>query len=149
MIFRSIASLSREFVQAMTPAAVVMIGLIVYTGFAIPVNYMLGWARWINYLNPIAYAFESLVINEFTGRDFACSAFVPSGPSYANVQGNQHVCSTVGAQPGSNVVNGDAFIAESYSYYLAHKWRNFGILLAFMFTFLGVYLAATGASCLK
>jgi len=67
MIFRSIAALSRQFVQAMTPAAVIMVGLIVYTGFAIPVNKMRGWSRWINYIDPIAYGFESLMVNEFSG----------------------------------------------------------------------------------
>ena len=144
MIFRSIASLSREFVQAMTPAAVIMIGLIVYTGYAIPVNYMLGWARWINYINPIAYAFESIVINEFSGRTFECSTFVPSGPGYANIQPDQQVCSTVGSQAGSSYVVGETYIEESFSYHHSHKWRNFGILLAFMFAFLAVYIIATG-----
>lgn len=58
MIFRTIASASRTFTQAMTPTTVLMLGLIIFTGFALPVPYMLGWSRWINYLNPIAYGFE-------------------------------------------------------------------------------------------
>jgi ATP-binding cassette subfamily G (WHITE) protein 2 (PDR) len=27
--------------------------LVLYTGFAIPTQYMLGWISWIRYLNPI------------------------------------------------------------------------------------------------
>ena len=130
----------------MTPAAVIMIGLIVYTGYAIPVNYMRGWARWINYINPIAYAFESIVVNEFHGRDFDCSLFVPAGPGYADATGTQRVCSAVGSQPGQTFVNGDDYINTQFSYFHDHKWRNYGILLAFMFFFLGVYIAATGMS---
>ena len=40
MIFRTIASASRTFIQAMTPTTVLMLALVIYTGFAIPVNYV-------------------------------------------------------------------------------------------------------------
>lgn len=142
MVFRSIAALSRQFVSAMTPAALIMVGLIVYTGFAIPVTKMRGWSRWINYINPIAYGFEALMINEFHDRDYACSQFVPTGPGY-NPGGINSVCGVVGAQPGQNFVNGDIYLAISYQYYHAHKWRNVGILFGFMIFFAFVYLLAT------
>jgi len=143
MIFRSIAALSRQFVSAMTPAAVIMVALIIYTGFAIPVTLMRGWARWINYINPIGYAFESLMINEFAGSDFTCSQFVPSGPGYENVPATARACSVQGAQLGLNYVDGTTYIETAYAYYPIHKWRNIGILFAFMIFFLGVYLVAT------
>jgi ATP-binding cassette subfamily G (WHITE) protein 2 (PDR) len=63
MVFRSIASLSRTLTQALAPAAVLLLALVIYTGFAITVPYMPGWSRWINYLDPLAYAFESLMVN--------------------------------------------------------------------------------------
>ncbi|WRT64451.1 uncharacterized protein IL334_001383 [Kwoniella shivajii] len=145
MIFRTIGSVSRQFVAAMTPASIIMIGLVVYTGFAIPVTYMRGWSRWINYIDPIAYAFESLMINEFHGRDFSCSSFVPSPliPGYADVGATNRVCSTVGSVAGASSVNGDTYLAVSYAYYHSHKWRNFGILLLFMFFFFATYIGAT------
>lgn len=142
--FRSIASLSRTLTQALAPAAVLILALIIYTGFAIPVNYMHGWSRWINYLNPIAYAFESLMINEFHDREFSCSIFIPSGPSYASATGTERICSSVGSVAGSSYVNGDAYINSAYQYYHSHKWRNLGILIAFMFGLMAVYLVATG-----
>lgn len=148
MVFRSIAAVSRQFVQAMTPAAVIMIGLVVYTGFVIPVNYMHGWARWINHINPIAYAFEALMLNEFHGRDFECSQLVPSGPGYTNVTGNEQACNSIGSVAGSTIVNGDSYLNTAFRYYDTHRWRNFGILLSFMFVFLIVYLVATGRSTL-
>jgi len=83
------------------------------------------------------------MINEFHGREFPCSQFVPSGGPYANVAGNERVCSTVGSQAGSNFVNGDTYLRVSYSYLHSHKWRNFGILIAFLVGFLAVYLIAT------
>lgn len=55
MFFRTIASVSRTLSQAMTPAALLNLAIVMYTGFAIPTRYMHGWSRWINYLDPVAY----------------------------------------------------------------------------------------------
>ena len=57
MIFRTIASASRSLSQAMVPAAVIILALIVFTGFVIPVGYMLPWCRWINYLGKPPFSF--------------------------------------------------------------------------------------------
>ena len=125
MLFRTIASVSRTLSQAMAPAAVLILAIVIYTGFALPVPNMRGWARWINYLDPVAYGFESLMINEFSGRVFACSpeAFVPMGPSYTNVSALERVCSVVSAVAGSDTVDGGAYIESSYLYTHSHKWR--------------------------
>jgi ABC-type multidrug transport system fused ATPase/permease subunit len=144
MMFRTIASVSRTLSQAMAPAAVLILAIVIYTGFALPVPYMHGWARWINYLDPVAYAFESLMINEFVGRDFSCAnSFVPSGAGYTDITPQQQVCSAVGAVAGSNVVHGVDYLGSAYQYYPAHKWRNLGILIAFMVGLCTIYLVAT------
>ncbi|KAI1833391.1 hypothetical protein DTO006G1_6434 [Penicillium roqueforti] len=143
MFFRSIASLTRSLVQALAPAAILILGLAMYTGFTIPVHYMLGWARWIAYINPISYGFESLMINEFHNRDFICVNYVPSGPGYTDVGTHNRVCSTVGSVPGQPYVNGDDYIESAYGYTASHKWRNIGIIFAFMFALMVVYLIAT------
>ncbi|KAI4786745.1 hypothetical protein E4T44_13802, partial [Aureobasidium sp. EXF-8845] len=70
MLFRTIASVSRTLSQAMAPAAILILAIVIFTGFTIPTRYMLGWSRWINYLDPVAYGFEALMINEFHGRDY-------------------------------------------------------------------------------
>lgn len=112
---------------------------------------MLGWSRWMNYIDPIVrrcppptlslalttltlilaqgYGFEALMVNEFHGRIFPCAAFVPAGPGYEGATGLDRVCSTVGSVPGSNFVNGDDYINTSYDYYVGHKWRNVGIII--------------------
>ena len=48
----------------MAPAAVLMLLLMIYAGFTLPVPYMHPWLRWFNYINPVGYSFESLMINE-------------------------------------------------------------------------------------
>lgn len=148
MLFRTIASVSRTLSQAMVPTAIIILALVIFTGFAIPVNYMLGWCRWINYIDPIAYGFEALIINEFSNRNFTC----PSSqliPTYGSLAVNTKVCSTVGALPGQDYVSGDAFMEQSYQYRASHKWRNVGIIIAFMGFFMFTYLAATEAVTAK
>jgi ABC-type multidrug transport system permease subunit/ABC-type multidrug transport system ATPase subunit len=143
MFFRSIASCSRSLVQALTPAAILILGLIMYTGFTIPTGYMLGWSRWISYIDPVGYGFESLMINEFHNRDFTCVTYVPSGPGYENATGLNRACSTVGSVPGQPFVNGDVYIDSAFQYVHGHKWRNIGILFAFVFGLMFVYVGAT------
>ena len=95
-LFRTIGSATKSLSQAMTPASILLLALTIFTGFVIPTPKMLGWCRWINYLDPIGYAFEALIANEFHGRDFDCSQFVPSGPGYPT-SGDSIICSVVGA----------------------------------------------------
>lgn len=142
MLFRSIGALSRTLAGAMAPAAVFILALVIYTGFTVPIRDMHPWFRWINYVDPVAYAFESLMINEFSSRRFPCSTFVPFGPEYVGVGGNNSVCKAVGGTPGETFIDGDAYINTSFSYYHSHLWRNLGILIAMIIGFCGVYLVA-------
>ncbi|KAF1829254.1 hypothetical protein BDW02DRAFT_177417 [Decorospora gaudefroyi] len=143
MFFRSIAALSRSLVQALAPAAILILGLVMYTGFAIPPSYMLGWSEWIRYINPVSYGFEALMVNEFHNREFECDEFIPFGPGYDDVTGLQRACRTIGSVPGQPYVNGDAYINSAFNYYAKNKWRNFGIMWVFMFGLMFVYLAGT------
>jgi len=140
MLFRTIASVSRTLSQAMAPAAIIILAIVIFTGFAIPVNYMLGWCRWINYIDPVAYGFEALMVNEFAGRDYICSVRVPA---YGNLADQTQVCSAVGAQAGQATVSGTSYIEAAYTYYPANKWRNVGIIFAFMIALMFSYLGAT------
>lgn len=142
MLFRSIGALSRTLAGAMAPAAVFILALVIYTGFTVPIRDMHPWFRWINYLDPVAYAFESLMINEFSGRRWPCSDFVPSGPGYDGLGGVNRVCAAVGGTPGADFIDGDAYINTSFSYYHSHLWRNLGILIVMTIAFCGVYLVA-------
>ncbi|GAA6042699.1 hypothetical protein JCM8097_003753 [Rhodosporidiobolus ruineniae] len=143
MFFRSIAALSRSLSQALVPAALLILALVLYTGFAIPTRYMLGWISWVRWLNPIQYGFESLMVNEFDGQLYTCSAAVPSGPGYPDVTSGNAVCSVAGAIAGSNFVDGTGYINETYGYYASHKWRNYGILWVFLIGLMCIYLAAS------
>ncbi|KAI8935400.1 hypothetical protein NX059_007981 [Plenodomus lindquistii] len=143
MLFRSIAALSRSLVQALAPAAGLILGLVMYTGFTIPPTYMLGWSKWIRYVNPVSYAFESLMVNEFHNQQFECTVYVPSGPDYEGVSGLNRACSAVGSVPGQTYVEGTAYIESAFEYKHEYKWRNWGILWGFLIGLMLVYLVAT------
>jgi ABC-type multidrug transport system permease subunit len=106
MVLRTIASTSRSLSQALVPAAILILGMVIYTGFTIPTRNMLGWSRWMNYINPIAYSFESFMVNEFHDQTFPCADVVPSGGQYDGISMENRICSTVGAESGSTLVSG-------------------------------------------
>ncbi|KAF7555313.1 hypothetical protein G7046_g6583 [Stylonectria norvegica] len=139
-LFRSIGSLSRTLYQAMIPSGIMMLALIIFTGFVIPTDYMRGWCRWIGNLNPVAYGFEALMVNEFHDVNFPCSVYIPD---YANYTAGNVACSAIGSIPGQSFVNGDHYINMAYSYYHSHKWRNFGVVIAMAIFNHAVYFIAT------
>ncbi|OJJ00646.1 hypothetical protein ASPVEDRAFT_27360 [Aspergillus versicolor CBS 583.65] len=143
MIFRTIAATSRSLSQALVPAAILILGMVIYTGFTIPTRNMLGWSRWMNYINPIAYSFESFMVNEFHGRQFECAGIIPSQGEYDSISMQYRICSTVGAESGSSIVDGGKFVELSYNYTKGHLWRNMGILIGFMVFFAFTYLVGT------
>ncbi|WXC60578.1 hypothetical protein SNK03_006457 [Fusarium graminearum] len=143
MYFRSIGALSRSLPEALAPASIFSLALAIYTGFSIPIKDMVPWFRWLNYLNPVAYAFESLMINEFHGRTIECSRFVPQGPTYERVSSGERICATTGAAAGADFVDGDVYLDVNFGYHHSHLWRNFGIMIALMLFGCAVYLVAT------
>jgi ABC-type multidrug transport system ATPase subunit len=139
-IFRTLAAVTKTISQAMGLAGVMILVLVVYTGFVLPVPSMHPWFEWIHYLNPIYYAFEILIANEFHGREFPCSSFVPS---YADLSGHAFSCTAAGSEAGSRTVSGDRYIQLNYDYSYSHVWRNFGILIAFLVGFMIIYFVAS------
>ncbi|KGO66421.1 CDR ABC transporter [Penicillium italicum] len=139
-VFRTLAAITKTVSQAMGLAGVMILILVVYTGFVLPVPSMHPWFKWLHYLNPIYYAFEILIANEFHAREFPCSSYVPS---YADLSGKAFSCTAAGSVAGSTTVNGDRYIELNYAYSYSHVWRNFGILIAFLIGFMVIYFVAT------
>ncbi|KAK6866918.1 Multidrug resistance protein CDR2 [Candida tropicalis] len=142
-IFRSIGSMFTSLAGAMTPAGVILLAIIVFTGFVIPYPSMLGWSKWIKWINPVSYMFESLMVNEYHDREFPCGQIVPSGSGYDNLPLEYKVCSSIGGIPGSDVVRGDDYLRVGFEFFNSHKWRNFGISFAFAVVLLFLYIALT------
>lgn len=101
------------------------------------------WASWIRWINPVSYGFESVMVNEFHGRQFSCASFVPSGPGYENVAPDQRACSVQGSQPGLDFVGGTAYVETAFSYQWNNRWRNYGIIVVITFALFVAHLVMT------
>lgn len=143
MLFRLIASVTRTLDQALAPASIFILGMVLYTGFAIPPPYMEDWIGWFRWINPVYYCLESQILNEFVGRSFPCADFVPSGPGYEDVSADQRICSTQGSVPGLEYVLGADYVASAYEFVPSHKWRNYGILIGLGVGLMALHLLAT------
>ncbi|PPQ79035.1 hypothetical protein CVT25_002344 [Psilocybe cyanescens] len=138
--FRGLASAFPKEAPAQAVAGVLLLALSLYTGYQIPRPSMIGALRWISYINPVFYAFEGIIVNEFHTLDGICSTLVPSGPGYEGISLSNQVCTVVGSQPGEARVDGPVYLDLSFGYSYKHLWRNFGIVIAFGIFFLLWYL---------
>ncbi|KAF1992911.1 hypothetical protein P154DRAFT_557972 [Amniculicola lignicola CBS 123094] len=143
MLWRAAGAMSRTLSESQPPGAAVSTLLTLYTGFIIPVPQMKPWLRWFAYINPCFYMYESLLVTEFSGREFTCTKMIPQGQEYLDYKGKHSVCGVQGAIAGSNTILGDAYLLSSFEYHANHKWRNLGIMVAISAFFCGLYLGAT------
>lgn len=143
MLFRLIGSVTKSIAQAMAPSAIILLGLVLYTGFTIPTQYMRSWISWCRWANPIYYGLESIMLNEFAGRDFTCSNYVPSGAGYDDALPTSRACSSQGSVPGQDFVSGTVYLNIAYGYEPSHRWRNWGAMIAFAVLYLVLHLVAT------
>ena len=139
-IFRTIAAATKTISQALAIAGVLVLAIIIYTGFTLQTSYMHPWFRWLNYINPVGYAFEAILANEVHNQRYECA---PTSlvPPYGT--DNNFECAVAGAVPGQTFVLGDDWLQASYGYTYDNVWRNLGILLAFQIFFYFAYLSAT------
>ncbi|KAF9445670.1 pleiotropic drug resistance ABC transporter [Macrolepiota fuliginosa MF-IS2] len=129
--FRALAAAFPEEAPAQAVAGIMILALSLYTGYQVPRPQMIGALRWISYINPIFYAFEALMANEFHTLHGPCSNPVPSGPGYENISVSNQVCPVVGAEAGQLTVSGQRYIELSFGYSFGHVWRNYAILCSF------------------
>lgn len=133
-LFALFGTVTRNFYTAARLAAIVMSALVLWAGYVIPQASMHRWLFWISYINPVFYAFEAMMINEFKRVTFDCNGpqILPSGPTYPAGLGDYQVCTVAGATPGLPVIPGIDYLTASFGYQESHLYRNLGILIAFL-----------------
>ncbi|KAL4877859.1 ABC-2 type transporter-domain-containing protein [Aspergillus karnatakaensis] len=138
--FRSIGANCSKFGNASKISGFFTTIMMIYTGYLIPFQEMHVWFRWIFWINPAAYAFESLMGNEFGGRTIICQSpeYVPYGSGYGDAQ--YRAC-TIAGSVGEKIIGAD-YIHEQYSYSIHHVWRGFGVVVGMWFFF--AFLTAVG-----
>ncbi|KAK9386943.1 ABC-2 type transporter-domain-containing protein [Lipomyces mesembrius] len=148
--FQMISSFTKTIEIANSVAGLVLMVVFIYAGYLIPRPLMHPWFKWLSYLNPIAFGFESLMGNEFHGRDLDCTAaLIPQGSGFADVPLEYKVCAATGSSPGLNFILGDNYITDAFQYTWTHVWRNFGILIGFATFFVVMYAIGTETTSLS
>ncbi|SPO01569.1 probable pleiotropic drug resistance proteins (PDR1-15), ABC superfamily [Cephalotrichum gorgonifer] len=137
-MFRMVGALFKNFGTASQVSGLLSTVLFVYGGYLIPFEKMHVWFRWIFYLNPGSYAFESLMANEFGGLQLQCESpqLVPFGPGYDNLTLENRGCTILGSDH-TGLINGETYIDAQYNYSTGHIWRGFGVLVGFWIFFVG------------
>ncbi|KAJ5506588.1 CDR ABC transporter [Penicillium expansum] len=132
--FRALGALCASLDVATRLTGVAIQALIVYTGYLIPPWKMHPWLKWLIWINPVQYAFEALMANEFHNLQIKCEPpyIVPDGPNA--VPGHQS-CTIQGSDPDQLIVHGPKYIQTAYTYSRAHLWRNFGIIFGWLILF--------------
>ncbi|KAI2685987.1 hypothetical protein CBS147355_1474 [Penicillium roqueforti] len=132
--FRALGALCASLDVATRLTGVAIQALVVYTGYLIPPWKMHPWLKWLIWINPVQYAFEALMANEFHNLQIKCETpyIVPDGPNA--VPGHQS-CAIQGSDIDQLIVHGPKYIQTAYTYSRAHLWRNFGIITGWLIFF--------------
>ncbi|KAF4872164.1 Protein SNQ2 [Colletotrichum siamense] len=142
-MFRSIGASFSTFDGASKASGFIVSATIMYCGYMIQKGQMHPWFVWLFWINPLAYAFDSLMSTEFYGQLLPCvgNNLVPNGPGYTDA--NHQSCAGVpGATQGQTSFMGDQYLsALSYSH--SHVWRNFGIVWAWWVLFIALTVIFT------
>ena len=116
-LYRMFASLSPTIDDAVRFSGISLNLLVIFVGYVIPKQDLIHgsiWFGWLIYLNPISYAYEALLSNEFADRTMQCSPeqLVPQGPG---VDPRYQGCSLTGSDINSPTVSGSKYLGQTFS----------------------------------
>ncbi|CAH0037547.1 unnamed protein product [Clonostachys solani] len=142
-MFRAIGASFSTFDGASKVSGLIISATIMYTGFMIQKPQMHPWFVWLFWIDPLAYAFDALLSNEFHDTIIPCvgNNLIPNGPSFTD-SAHQSCAGVGGAVSGQTFVTGDAYLS-SLSYAHSHVWRNFGIIWAWWALFMAITVWST------
>ncbi|KAF9041171.1 ABC-2 type transporter-domain-containing protein [Rhodocollybia butyracea] len=122
--FRTFGQLCTNFDSAFRLATFFIPNFIEYTGYILPVNKMKRWLFWIYYLNPVGYAWQAIMENEFRRIDLTCDgAYVVP------------LCTLFGATAASTTVSGHEYLFAAFNLDTTDLWRRCFLVIVGMFFF--------------
>ncbi|KAL8735764.1 MAG: hypothetical protein Q9166_000627 [cf. Caloplaca sp. 2 TL-2023] len=143
LFFRTVGCISPNFDYAMKIASVVLTFFVLTSGYLVPAQLAQVFLKWIFWINAMGLSFSVMMTNEFKRVDLRCtgSYLVPNGPGYGDI--THQTCTVPGSIPGTDIIQGDRYVLQSYNYDVKDLWRNYGIILVLLGTLLvlNVYLS--------
>lgn len=141
-LFRTLGLLCFNFESAFRLVTFFVPNFILYLGYMIPVMKMKRWLFWIYYLNPISYAWQGSMSNEFKRISLVCdgNSVVPRNgvgiTKYPAALGPNQACTLFGAVGGSNIIRGSDYLRVGYQIDVNDMWRrDFVVLLGILIFF--------------
>lgn len=140
--FRTFGLMCFNFDSAFRLAVFFIPNFIEYTGYILPVTHMKRWLFWIYYANPVAYAWQACVENEFMRISLVCDGqgIIPRNglglTKYPDQLGPNQACTLFGAKSGSDIISGADYLAAGYGLDVNDLWRrNLTVLIGFFLLF--------------
>ncbi|CAN3377385.1 hypothetical protein DIURU_003370 [Diutina rugosa] len=133
-LFRAVGALNRSLLITQSLAGFLAMITLVYSSSLVARPYMPVWFRWISYVNPTFYAYESALSTEFHNRGMECGGprLIPSGPGYETTFPGGQGCAAPGSSLGETMVQGDVYLKMVYTFSYSHVWRNLGFMIAYI-----------------
>ncbi|TFK42022.1 pleiotropic drug resistance ABC transporter [Crucibulum laeve] len=143
--FRTFGLICVNFDSAFRLAVFFIPNFVQYAGYMIPVVSMKRWLFWIYYINPVSYAWQACMENEFMRISFTCdgNSIVPRNgfglTKYSDDVGPNQACTLFGAESGSNIISGTSYLSAGYGLNVNDLWRRcllvlIGFVLVFQLT---------------
>ncbi|KAF5332541.1 hypothetical protein D9611_005143 [Ephemerocybe angulata] len=141
--FRMFGLICFSFDSAMRLAVFFIPNFVAYSGYMIPVDSMKRFLYWIYYVDPVSYAWQAAMENEFMRVTLLCdgNSIVPRNipgflTKYPDQLGVNQVCTLFGSSGGSAIISGTDYIKAGYGLDPKDLWRiNFVVLIAFFLAF--------------
>lgn len=132
VFFRTLGCISRNMDFALRLASIVIMLMILTSGYMVPYKDIQPCIKWFYWLNPLAYDFSALMLNEFANLSLQCilQSLVPNGPDYNATQ--YQVCTLPGAVPQRRDVDGESYLLAAFGFAVQHFKRNIAIMVVFL-----------------
>lgn len=132
VFFRTLGCVSKHMDAALRLASVVIMLMILTSGYMIPYKSIRPWIRWFYWLNPVGYDFSGMMLNEFRHLDLDCvgTSLVPNGATYNDLR--HQVCTLAGAISQERYVNGLGYLEAAFGYNIKALGRNAAIMVIFI-----------------
>ncbi|KAE8225748.1 hypothetical protein CF319_g1535 [Tilletia indica] len=134
-MFKILAALCRSYDVVARLATLMLVTMVLFSGYLLPQREMKRFLFWVTYLNPVYFAFSAAMINEFKGLDLTCvgSYVTPRGAGFQDSVGQFQTCTLPGAVAGQQIVRGADYISAAFGYHSGDLWKNIGINLSYLF----------------
>jgi ABC-type multidrug transport system ATPase subunit/ABC-type multidrug transport system permease subunit len=130
-LFRLFGTITPNIQIANILSGIFLLSFLLYTGYIIPLTSMKSWFIWIRYINPLAWGFEALLLNEYKNIVFRCTppSLLPFGPGYDDLR--YKTCTIAGAVPGTDTVAGATYLSAYLSAHVPMLWPNIAVTIGF------------------